>query len=54
MTDYEKWKDWLDQWDIKYEENECGDHITLITDVLNSCIFISFDKITGKFKCITT
>ena len=54
MTDYWKWCLWLQKWNIKYEENEYGDHITLITDVLNSCIFISFDKITGKFKYITT
>ena len=48
MTDYEKWKAWLNQWNFKYEEKECDSNI-LKCLTFNGCINVIFEKATGRF-----
>lgn len=54
MTDYEKWKDWLDQWDINYSERDSILYSNnKYLEIKYEYIFIYFDKDTEKFIDIT-
>lgn len=54
MTDYEKWKQWLDSWGVKYEEAQWNPGVKeLIIDGIYSQASVMFN-LDDTFKDLTS
>lgn len=54
MTDYEKWKQWLDSWGVKYEEVQWNPGVKeLIIDGIYSQASVMFN-LDDTFKDLTS